>query len=311
MTHFLLRFKKIHYYIIPLIALVVWWGMLIAMMSAWSIQGHPIYPFMGFVEQDPVYISDIGATNLQPLFISCAGFQAIFFVGTLVMEYYLRTHKKLQPYVSSKQPKFAIASIVCAVIAQLGILFVAIFNTKNFHYVHLSMVGIFIAFAFFACACNFLNSFIFGHYPQRLSPTHEKVIFGRHRWSNIYMVSFFCKCVWLVCAAAFALSFGILMKKGNDSKSAILEWTISFFYGLLLVMWSMDLFPSAVKHYRVRHPNEFDNSFQQDITKEDEERSISTFGAPTYVPNSDPTTPVRNFDPAQRPIIANDPPTAY
>lgn len=287
----LLRFKIIHYYFIPLIALVVWWGMLIALLSCWSLQGHPIYAFMGGVKQNPVYISDVGATNLKPLFISCAGFQAIFFVGTLVMEYFLRTKKKLQPYVSKKQPKLAIASIVCAIIGQLGILFVSIFDTVHYHPVHLSMVAVFIGGSFFACFFNFLNSFIFGNYPHRLSPTHEKVIFGRHRWANIYMVSFWLKTFWLLVAAALALCFGAFMKLGKESTSAIFEWCISFWYGVLLIMWAMDLFPSAVKHYRARHPDEFDNSFRPDDGNEkDDARTILTYGAPTY-PNSDPTNP--------------------
>lgn len=282
----LLRFKKIHYYIIPIIGLIVWWGMLIAMLSAWSIQGHPIYAFMGQVQQDPVYISDIGATNLQPLFISCAGFQAIFFVGTLIMEYYLRTTIKLQPYVSTKQPKFAIASIVCAAIGQLGILFVSIFNTKNFHRVHMSMVGVFIAFCFFACVFNFFNSFIFGNFPQRLHPNHERVIFGKHRWANLYMLSFFLKCLWLAAAAAFAICFGALMESGKDSLSAVFEWTISFWYGLLLLMWAIDLFPSAVKHYQARHPELYgyrDNHMAAE--KHHDERSSSNYDNNTYVNN--------------------------
>lgn len=252
-----LRFKKIHYYLIPLVALVVWWGMLIALMSAWSIQGHPIYWFMGETDQNPVYISDIGATNLQPLFISCTGFQLIFFVGTLLMEYVLRRMKKLQPYVSNKQPWFAIVSIICAVIGQLGILFVSIFNTRNFHTVHITMVGVFIFFIFWACFFNFLNSFIFGNFPQRLHPNHERVIFGKHRWANLYMVSFFFKLLWLIVAVILAAFFGYEMKHDNDSISACFEWTISFWYGLLLVFWAIDLFPSAVKHYRIRHPEQY------------------------------------------------------
>lgn len=295
----LLRFKKVHYYIIPVLALIVWWGMLIAMLSAWSIQGHPIYDFMGPLHQDPVYISDIGATNLQPLFISCAGFQAIFFVGTLVMEYILRTHGKLQPYVSTKQPIYAIVSIVCAVIGQLGILFVSIFNTKNFHHVHISMVGIFIAFCFFACLFNFFNSFIFGNFPQRLHPSHERVIFGPHRWSNLYMVSFFLKCFWLVAAATFAICFGAFMKSGNDSMSAIFEWTISFWYGLLLLLWAIDLFPSAVKHYRVRHPELYPSHEDNHLEKHDG-RSDSTYDNNTYI-NSDPPTNIIENHPIDNP----------
>lgn len=259
MTHKLLRFKKLHYYLIPIVALVVWWGQLIALLVAWYVQGSPTYN--SGKHQNPVYISDIGATNLQPLFIACTGFQLIFFLGTLIMEFVLRKKRKLQPYVSKKQTIFAIISIICAVIGQLGILFVSIFKTTRFHTVHLSFVGVFIFFIFWACFFNFLNSFIFGNYPQRLCPNHEKVVFGNHRWANLYMVSFFIKLLWLMAALSFAVVFGYYMKHGNRSLSASFEWTIAFWYGLLLLLWSLDLFPSAVKHYRIRHPEEFEEPF--------------------------------------------------
>lgn len=298
-----LRFKKIHYYIIPIIALIVWWGMLIAMLSAWSIQGHPIYAFMGPVKQDPVYISDVGATNLQPLFISCAGFQAIFFVGTLLMEYILRVKHKLQPYVSAKQHHFAIVSIVCAAIGQLGIIMVSIFNTKNFHEVHLSMVGVFIGFCFLACLFNFFNSFIFGNYPHRLHPNHERVIFGHHKWANLYMVSFFMKCVWLIAAAAFALLFGIFMYKDKPDLSAGFEWTISFWYGLLLVMWSIDLFPSAVKNFQRRHPEYYGDHFDHhsEPIVDEEGRTLSNFDSGTYVHSGDHPKPETGMDGPEHP----------
>lgn len=294
------RFKKVHYYLVPLVALVVWWGMLTAMLICWGVQGRPVYSFMD-EKQNPVYISDVGATNLQPLFISCAGFQAIFFVGSLIMDFVLRKKHKLQPFVLKRQPKLAIASIVCAIIGQLGILFVAIFNTNAFHRVHISMVGVFIAFCFFACLFNFFNSFIFGNYPHRLSPNHEKVIFSNHRWGNLYMVSFWFKCFWLVCAAVFACFFGAYMKKDKNSKSAVFEWLISYWYGLLLVMWSMDLFPSAVKHYRVRHPEKFEDVHVKNEL--DDAHTILTLGAPTYSP---PPQPTDTTLPSTRPVSGQD-----
>ncbi|KAK6203458.1 Frag1/DRAM/Sfk1 [Scheffersomyces amazonensis] len=273
-----IRFKIIHYYLVPIICLIVWWGMLIALLVAWSIQGHPIYAFMGPEHQDPVYISDIGATNLQPLFISCAGFQAIFFVGTLALDLYLREKHKLQPFIKSRQHKLAIISIICAVIGQLGILFVSIFNTKNFKYVHLSMVAIFIAFSFFACFFNFFNSFTFGNNPQLLSPYHkEDVIFGYKKWHNLYMVSFWMKAFWLVAAFFFAVLFGAFMKSGHDSTSAIFEWLISFWYGLLLVMWSIDLLPSSLKHFRINHPEIYGPNSEEGVDEtKPEDHSDST-----------------------------------
>lgn len=291
----LIRFKVIHWYLVPLIALVVWWGMLIALLLCWSIQGHPIYAFMGNTPQNPVYISDVGATNLQPLFISCVGFQAIFFAGTPLLEHYLRSSYKLQPYVSTKQPRIAIPSIVCAVIGQLGILFVSIFNTNAFHSVHMSMVALFIVFIFFSCAFNFLNSFIFGWYPKRLSPDHERVIFGKSRWQNLYMVSFLMKCVWLMVAFICAVCFGCFMAKGNESMSARFEWTLSFWYGLLLLMWTIDLFPSAIKHYKRTHPLQYPPTPPSELNHltRDDQATILTFGSPTF--QTSPSNNLKTF----------------
>ncbi|EDK46001.1 conserved hypothetical protein [Lodderomyces elongisporus NRRL YB-4239] len=250
----IVRFQVIHYYLIPIIALIVWWGMLIAMLACWGAQGRPIYKFMNGDYQNPVYLSDIGATNLQPLFISCAGFQGIFFVGTLVVGMYLRKKHKIQPYISHHQPRLAIASIIMAIIGQLGILFVSIFNTKNFHSVHMSMVGIFIAFCFFACCCDFGITYIFGTRGDQLDPVHRTTVFGTSRRGNLYYIGFWAKIIWILAAICFAAAFGYYMNTGNDSRSARFEWTICFWYGLLLVLWSVDLIPSAVRKYRARHP---------------------------------------------------------
>ncbi|CAK9440971.1 uncharacterized protein LODBEIA_P48400 [Lodderomyces beijingensis] len=248
-----IRFQVIHYYLIPIVAFVVWWGMLIAMLACWGAQGRPIYSFMNN-HQDPVYLSDIGATNLQPLFISCAGFQGIFFVGTLIVGMYLRKAHKIQPYISHHQPRLAIASIICAAIGQLGILFVSIFNTKNFNNVHLTMVGIFIAFCFFACCCDFGITYIFGTNNSKLDPSHPVTVFGKSNRANLYYIGFVLKIIWLLAAICFAAAFGYYMKHDQDSKSAVFEWLICFWYGLLLILWAMDLIPSAIRKYKSRHP---------------------------------------------------------
>ncbi|GEQ67683.1 hypothetical protein JCM33374_g1348 [Metschnikowia sp. JCM 33374] len=258
MTTRILRFKKVHYYCIPLVAFVVWWGMLIAMMACWGAQGKPMYDFMEGQHQNPVYISDIGATNLNPLFISCVAVEMIFFDGTLIADYLLRKQRKLQPYVSDKQPKIAIVSIISGIIAQLGILMVSIFKTSTHQTVHLSMLGVFIGFAFVSCLCNILNTLIFGHFSERLTPNHDRVFFGKHRWSNIYIVSCLVKSVWTAIAGAFAIGFGA---SKSDTPAAVFEWVLAFWYGILLLIWSMELFPAAVKHYRIHHPEEYPEKF--------------------------------------------------
>lgn len=79
-----------YFFIIPWIAFIPWYGMLIAMLICWAAQGHPIYWFM-HAEQFPVYISHIGATNLRPLFIACAGWQGLGYVVSIACEYFQRS----------------------------------------------------------------------------------------------------------------------------------------------------------------------------------------------------------------------------
>ena len=88
---FSIRFKKPgnYFFILPWIAFIPWYGMLIAMLICWAAQGHPIYWFI-HTYQFPVYISDIGATNLRPLFIACAAWQGLGYCLTVASEYFQR-----------------------------------------------------------------------------------------------------------------------------------------------------------------------------------------------------------------------------
>ncbi|AMD20856.1 HDR114Wp [Eremothecium sinecaudum] len=79
-----------YYFLIPWVLLIPWYGMLITMLSCWSIQGHPIYWFM-HDDQFPVYISDIGATNLQPLFIACVAWQGLWYCIMVAAEFFQRS----------------------------------------------------------------------------------------------------------------------------------------------------------------------------------------------------------------------------
>ncbi|ODV93677.1 hypothetical protein PACTADRAFT_27473, partial [Pachysolen tannophilus NRRL Y-2460] len=226
------------YWEIPLVTVFVWYGMLIALLACWSFEGHPIYWFMtGY--QFPVYISDIGATSLQPIFISCSGFQGIFFVLTLIAERWLRYKRKLLPNTLKIQVIFASCSIVAACISMLGILFTSIFNTNSFDHVHFAMVSIFIGFAFLVCALNTINYLLLWKYSYR----DEMINLFNCYKVNRFAFSFWCKLIWVAFAAAFAIAFGAAMEEDHDSISSCFEWTLSFWYGILLCIYAIDLSP--------------------------------------------------------------------
>ncbi|ODV61051.1 Sfk1p ASCRUDRAFT_20406, partial [Ascoidea rubescens DSM 1968] len=228
-----------HWWMLPLASLIAWYGMLIAMLACWSFQGHPIYWFMD-VRQFPVYISDIGATNLKPLFISCAGFQGLAFFLTLCCERYLRAKQKLIPNFNKKEVVSSYLSIFFCAIGELGILFVSIFDTHLFHTVHITMVGIFISFMFFSCFSLIFEYFSLGRNYYRK--------FNVKKY-NYLMLSAITKLIWCIFAMGLAIGFGVCMRKRLRSQSAALEWTLSFWYGVFLMILIFDLYPASTKKH--------------------------------------------------------------
>ncbi|AET38052.1 Sfk1p Ecym_2310 [Eremothecium cymbalariae DBVPG len=78
------------FFIVPWMALLPWYGMLIAMLVSWAVQGHPRYWFMS-ENANFVYISDIGATKLQPLFIAGSSWQGFWYCVSVACEYFQRS----------------------------------------------------------------------------------------------------------------------------------------------------------------------------------------------------------------------------
>ncbi|SCU81768.1 LAFA_0C07052g1_1 [Lachancea sp. 'fantastica'] len=197
-----------YFFIVPWIAFIPWYGMLIAMLICWAGQGHPIYWFMN-TEQFPVYISDIGATNLRPLFISCVGWQGLGYCITIACEYFqrsgrwpfqrtaftttavadhgsvsasqdtvksnygdmLRSAKFLMPPYYTRHERNCIwASFALGAAGEICLLMCSIFSTAHYHRVHITMVGLFCAFMFLSVCCNIAEYFMMGRHYAQLHP---------------------------------------------------------------------------------------------------------------------------------------------
>ncbi|SCU94504.1 LADA_0G08922g1_1 [Lachancea dasiensis] len=197
-----------YFFLVPWIAFIPWYGMLIAMLVCWAAQGHPIYWFV-HIYQFPVYISHIGATNLRPLFISCAGWQGLGYCITIACEYFQRSgrwpfqrsalassstadhasssvsHETLKssygdmlrsakflmpPYYTRHERNCIFASFVLGVIGEVCLLMCTIFSTVDYHTVHLTMVGLFCAFMFLSICCNTAEYLMMGRHYAQLHP---------------------------------------------------------------------------------------------------------------------------------------------
>jgi hypothetical protein len=212
--------------------------MLIAMLICWAGQGHPIYAFIGRY-QNPVYISDIGATNLQPLFISCAGAQGIIYSVTLLTEYRLRKCGKLQYWFKKDERNLIFAGCILGSIGQLGILLCACLNTRDFTRVHATMLGIFVGFVFLSMVTVMTQYCMMG--------LNYKKIHVHHKTLNKFMISFALKLLWTIIAVVLVGCFAGI---DNDSVSGGFEWALAFWYTFLWLIFAWDLFPAAKKHHK-------------------------------------------------------------
>lgn len=219
-----------HHWGLPLFGAVCWWGMLIALIVAWSIQGKPIYKVQYQSTNWFVYISDVGATNLQPIFISCAGAQGLCYVLATVSERYLRHAGRLVPNRRRLEKVLAGFSIGLGIIGQLGILFVSIFNTNAFPHVHVAMLCVFIVFTGLSILCVIGEFFLL-----------DRAYSGIRRLK----ISYAFKTLFFICALALAVSFAALHHKRNAA--AVCEWTLSFLYGFYLLSLVYDLWPAHNK----------------------------------------------------------------
>lgn len=248
-------FRVFHYYLLPLACAATWWTMLVALMAAWCIQGKPKYSWQSSY-QNPIYISGIGATNLQPVFIVGAAVQGIFFAATVVMEFLLRKRGQLQLYTFPAQRGLSIACIVLGCLGQVCIVLVSCFKTTVFETFHLSMVGGFVGFVFLSCVLNLTVTGYFAFYPERLSTASGSVC----RWSNVYMIAFWMKLTWLIVAMVFVVLFFLYMATDEKSLSSIFEWAISFWYGFLMLLWAADLFQAAKKQSQDAESESFEKA---------------------------------------------------
>lgn len=242
-----------YFFLVPWIAFIPWYGMLIAMLVCWAAQGHPIYWFM-HTEQFPVYISDIGATNLRPLFIACAGWQGLGYVCVVLLELFQRYKFWMNPWFTIHERNLIWSSFVFGCIGELGLLFCSIFSTVRYHKVHISMLCVFIVFMFLSICCLTAEYYMLGryyamiHYKNGLGPNqiidpglvHWYKMEG-YKW-NKFTISAIFKTFWTVCAVIWAVLFAAL----SDSKAAAFEWLLAFWFGVIFIIISFDFYLGSI-----------------------------------------------------------------
>jgi hypothetical protein len=221
----------VSYWMIPLFSAVVWLVMLIAMISDWATSGKPRYPEWPDMaaSQSVPYISNIGAHNLKPLFITMGTISVVSFDIAFVAEQYLRSAGRLT--LNSRSGKIlAWFSILFAIAGGAGLVLLTIFDTLRHKNLHDGFIALFIG-GYVVSAC-----FTCAEY-QRLGI--------RYREFKILRLSFWMKLAFILVELALAIAFGVLKKVSKNNTAAVVEWVIALVYAFYVASYAVDFRPAT------------------------------------------------------------------
>ncbi|OLN84472.1 Protein sfk1 [Colletotrichum chlorophyti] len=224
------KMRIFSYWIFPIISGLVWLGMLLGMLLYWVVStDYEFYPSMT-KPQTIAYISDVGAYNLKPLFITGCVLTAVFLDLSFFADRWLRHKGRLAPNVSMGEKVLFGLTIVFAIVGTVGLICLSIFDTYNHNSAHLIFLLLFIA--------GYLLSAIFICWEyQRLGQKYPE--------QRILAASFWIKLVFIIVELGLAVAFGTCNYKKLYNAAAILEWTVSFIFSFYIFSFMIDLWPAV------------------------------------------------------------------
>lgn len=201
------------------------------MLLWWAVDRHQQQlPSMVGSSQTIAYISDVGAFQLKPMFISMSVVVVVFLDIGIIAERWLRHTGRLAPNTSWTQKILSMFAILFALIGAAGLILLSIFDTYRHNKLHniflLLFIGGYIISAIFLCA----------EY-QRLG-----IHYRHHR---ILAISFWMKLAFIIIEVVLAIVFASTSFTEHYNIAAGFEWTIAFIYTFWVLSFLIDLLPSV------------------------------------------------------------------
>ncbi|RAL58967.1 hypothetical protein DID88_009258 [Monilinia fructigena] len=221
----------ISYWMIPVFSGIVWLAMLLAMLLTWTVaDGAPIITPM-----DKEYISDIGAHELQPLFIAMGTVTVVTFNIVFISERWLRHNGRLHGNTSIFQKVLSSLAIICSLAGGIGLICLTCLNDVKHHTAHDICLAIFIG--------GYILSAIFICWEYQRLGIH-------YRQHRVLRISFWVKLTFIIVELGMAIGFGICNRKSWWNTAAILEWVIAFIYTFYVWSFAIDFIPAIrTKNY--------------------------------------------------------------
>ncbi|KAG0651286.1 Suppressor of four kinase 1 [Hyphodiscus hymeniophilus] len=221
----------ISYWIVPIFSGFVWLGMLLGMLLWWTVKEGSRHLTPEGPTQNIAYISDIGAHQLQPLFIAAGSTSVVTFTLTFIVERWLRHRGRLVRNDSKGQKILSICSIIAAFVGMIGLIILTCLNDVSHHKAHdaclVIFIGGYIVSAIFICA----------EY-QRLGMHHRE-----HRHLRM---SFWIKLAFIFLELGLAIAFGVLRDREKYNPAAVVEWVIAFVYTFYVWSFFIDFIPAVI-----------------------------------------------------------------
>ncbi|KZV61301.1 hypothetical protein PENSPDRAFT_593004 [Peniophora sp. CONT] len=207
---------------IPIFGAIVWAGMLAAMIAVYYAQGKGPYEWQ---DSRIPYISDIGASFLQPLFIAGSSVTAACFVASLAIERLLRHHGRLHADLRRREKAFSYLAILGALIGGVGLVCLSCLND----HLHKTEHDIFLLVFIVGVALSAIFTIVEFRW---ISKNYHWVIKVR----RAYVAKALIAGVLIIAAIVYAICFTIAKNVG-----AIIEWIIAFGFTFYMLTFAYDL----------------------------------------------------------------------
>lgn len=210
--------------------------------------------------QDIAYISDVGAQELKPLFITGCVLTTILLDTSFLSDRWLRHRGRLVPNTTRGEKVLAGATVFWALVGTAGLILLSIFDTARHPRLHDIFLGLFIV--------GYLLSAVFICWEyQRLGVRHPE--------HNILAVSFWIKLAFILITICLAIPFVVLTKLGIYNPAAVLEWVIALVFSFYVFSFYVDLYPAVyTKHGGNYQTKTWDSSAAMRKMEEGSERSV-------------------------------------
>lgn len=271
--------------------------MLLGMLLFWTVHENSKYITPMRHGQTIAYISDVGAHQMQPLFIAAGTVSVVTFTLAFVVERWLRHSGRLTHNTSRFQKILSALAIISALIGMIGLICLTCLNDVKHDTAHDTCLVIFIA--------GYIVSAIFICWEYQRLGIH-------YREHRVLRISFWIKLVFIFVELGVAIAFGALGDKDHYNGAAVCEWVVAFIFTFYVWSFAIDFIP-AVKSKHHRH-EKTESEAATDVAMEEQNehpggngysgntgnangRVVNGVHYPNGSPNfkSEPVEPARNF----------------